>query len=109
MAILFRWTTPTIDVEFDNSVGVSDIEEAILAVKQWGNTIIERDITTVTIDTENNTISWLLTQAETGLIVTAKKCEIQADWLLTDGTRGTTGAYTYSVQDSAKNEVISNE
>lgn len=109
MSDLFRWTTPSFDIEFDDDLDVADVTEAVLAIKQWGNTIVEKDITTATIDTENNIITWTLTQSETGLITKAKKCEVQCDCLLANGMRTTTEPVTYSVQDSAKNEVITHE
>ena len=109
MSDLFRWTTPSFDIEFDDDLDVADVTEAILAIKQWGNTVIEKDLSTATVDTENNIITWVLTQSETGLITKAKKCEVQCDCLLQNGMRTTTEPVTYSVQDSAKNEVITHE
>lgn len=109
MSDLFRWTTPSFDFEFDDDVDVADVTEAVFAIKQWGNTIVEKDITTATVDTTNNIITWTLTQSETGLITKAKKCEVQCDCLFANGMRTTTEPVTYSVQDSAKNEVITHE
>lgn len=106
MAII-RWTTPTFEFPFDEDIDVSDIDTAYLVIKQWGNNIVEKDITSATVDTSTNTVSWTLTQAETGLVVTAKKCDVMMDWLLDDGTRGRSEVVTYSVEDSGKNEVIS--
>ena len=109
MSDLFRWTTPSFDIEFDDDLDVADVTEAVFAIKQWGTTIVEKDITTATVDTTNNIITWTLTQSETGLITKAKKCEVQCDCLLANGMRTTTEPVTYSVQDSAKNEVITHE
>lgn len=108
MAII-RWTTPTFEFPFDEDIDVSDIDSAYLVLKQWGNTIVSKDITEATIDTTTNTVSWTLTQAETGLIANGKKCEAMCDWLLSDGTRGRSDVVPYSVEDSGINEVISNE
>lgn len=108
MAII-RWTTPTFEFSFGEDIDVSDIDTAYLVLKQWGNTIVSKDITEADIDTDANSISWTLTQAETGLVVTAKKCDVMMDWLLDDGTRGRSDVASYSVEDSGINEVISNE
>ena len=109
MSSVIRWTTPTFEFPFDEDIDVSDIDSAYLVLKQWRNTIVSKDITEANIDTDANTISWTLTQAETGLIANGKKCEVMCDWLLSDGTRGRSGVAPYSVEDSGINEVISNE
>ena len=108
MAII-RWTTPTFEFPFDEDISVSDIDSAYLVLKQWGNTIVSKDISEADIDSDANTVSWTLTQAETGLVVTAKKCDVMCDWVLSDGTRGRSDVASYSVEDSGINEVISDE
>lgn len=106
MAII-RWTTPTFEFPFDEGIPVSDITSAVLVLKQWGNTIVSKDITSAEIDSVSNTVSWKLTQAETGLVVNAKKVEVMCDWLLDDGTRGRSDVVSYNVEDSGVNEVLS--
>lgn len=108
MAII-RWTTPTFEFPFDEDISVSDIDSAYLVLKQWNNSIVQKDITEADIDTDENTISWTLTQAETGLIANGKTCEAMCDWVLSDGTRGRSDVASYKVEDSGINEVISNE
>lgn len=108
MAII-RWTTPTFEFPFDEDIDVSDIDSAYLVLKQWGNTIVSKDISEADIDTDANTVSWTLTQAETGLITNGKTCEAMCDWVLSDGTRGRSDVASYRVENSGINEVISNE
>ena len=105
MAII-RWTTPTIDFTF-KTIQVSDIDEAYLVVKQWDNTVIEKDITSATVDTDANTLSWTLTQAEAGLLTTGKRSSVMCDWVTSGGTRGRSKVLDSSVENSGKNEVIS--
>lgn len=105
MAII-RWTTPTFIFKF-NTIEVSEIDEAYLVVKQWDNTVIEKDLTNATIDTANNTLSWTLSQAEAGLLSTGKRYAAMCDWLTSSGTRGRSKVLEGSIENSGKNEVIS--
>lgn len=68
MAVV-RFTTPTFKFTF-KKVDVSDIVEADLVVKQWENTIVEKDFSSATVDTDENALLWTLTQAEAGLLLT---------------------------------------
>lgn len=107
MAII-RWTTPTFIFSFQ-TVDVSDIDEAYLVVKQWDTAVIEKDLTSATVDTDENTLSWTLTQAEAGLLTTGKRYAAMCDWLTSDGTRGRSKVDEGSIENAGKNEVITHE
>jgi hypothetical protein len=105
MAII-RWTTATFIFEFQ-TIQVSDITDAYFVVKQWDNTVIEKDLTSATVDTTENKLSWTLTQAEAGLLTTGKRYSAMCDWLTSSGTRGRSKVLEGSVENSGVNEVIS--
>ena len=105
MAVI-RYTTPTFIFEFQ-TIQVSDITDAYFVVKQWDNTVIEKDLTSATVDTDANTLSWTLTQAEAGLLTTGKRYSAMCDWLTSSGTRGRSKVLEGSVENSGVNEVIS--
>lgn len=107
MATLFRWTTPSFDVEFDETVDVAEIDKAYLVIKQWDSTVVSKDIASAVVDTDTNTISWTLSQAETGAIVKGKRCEVQCDCVFSSGARTTTDPISYTIQNSGVDEVIS--
>ena len=105
MAII-RWTTATFIFEFQ-TIQVSDITDAYFVAKQWDNTVIEKDLTSATVDTDANTLSWTLTQAEAGLLTTGKRYSVMCDWLTSSGTRGRSKVLEGSVENSGVDEVIS--
>ena len=105
MAIV-RGTTPTIIFTFQ-TIDVDDIDTAFLVIKQWDSPKITKDITSATVDTDEGTLSWTLTQTESLALETTKKCSIMCDWLTSSGTRGRSVEKTESVENPGKNEVIS--
>lgn len=105
MAVI-RYTTPTFIFEFQ-TIQVSDITDAYFVVKQWDNAVITKDLTSATVDTTNNRLSWTLTQAEAGLLSTGKRYAAMCDWLTSGGTRGRSKVLEGSIENSGKNEVIS--
>lgn len=105
MAII-RWTTATFIFEFQ-TIQVSDITDAYLVIKQWDNVVIEKDLTSATVDTEENKLTWTLTQAEAGLLSTGKRYAAMCDWLTSSGTRGRSKVLEGSIENSGVDEVIS--
>lgn len=105
MAII-RWTTATFIFEFQ-TIQVSDITDAYFVVKQWDNTVIEKDLTSATVDTEENKLTWTLTQAEAGLLAKEKRYAAMCDWLTSSGTRGRSKVLEGSIENSGVDEVIS--
>lgn len=62
---MYRGTTPTFLIELPDSISVSSIDAAFLTFEQNGDTMLEKDLTAMTLDTTNNTIAVVLTQEET--------------------------------------------
>lgn len=62
---MYRGTTPPFIIELPESVAVSSIDAAFLTFEQNGDTVLEKDLTAMTLDAENNTIAVTLTQEET--------------------------------------------
>ena len=98
-----RWTTPTI-IYKPSTLETGDISTAVLCVKQTGKTIIEKDLSSATVNAENQTISWKLTQQETGQLADHRECCIGIDWVSNDGTRGRSKVSSYMVVRSGKDE-----
>lgn len=103
MAQIIRGTTPTISFQYSD-ITVSDITKAILSLKQSGQTVIERDLTTATISEDS--ISWELTQAETLTLNASRNVSIVCDWLLSSGVRGRSNILSADVGEAGKDEVI---
>ena len=102
MAQIIRGTTPTISFVF-STVNVSDITVADLTIKQEGNAVIEKDITSAT--TTSSSISWLLSQEDT-LTLSSKTATIVCDWKTSAGIRGRSKIQTVDIGEAGKNEVI---
>lgn len=105
MAVI-RYTTPTFIFEFQ-TIQVADITDAYFVVKQWDNVVIEKDLTSATVDTTHNKLTWTLTQTEAGLLSTGKRYAAMCDWLTDSGTRGRSKVQEGSIENSGKSEVIS--
>lgn len=99
---LIRGTTPSITFTFDD-IDASLISVAYLIMRQAGSKVIEKDITSATID--ENTLTWSLTQEES-LLLSLTPVEILCDWKLSSGVRGRSEIISCMVEDSGKNEVI---
>lgn len=101
MAKIIRGTTPTLKYTF-STISVADITAAYLTIKQAGEVIIEKNISTATIGDFD--ISWTLTQAETLMLV--DNITVMCNWLLSDGTRGATARTKIAIEVNDKEEVI---
>lgn len=99
---IIRYTTPTLKFTF-SEINVADISTAFLIIKQNDRTVLERGLDTATAD--ESSLSWTLTQEETGSLCKAETT-IVCDWKLLDGTRGRSRVKTEKVINSGKNEVI---
>lgn len=100
---LVRGTTPTVKFQFSN-IEVSDIEVAYLSIFQYGKPIIERDLSTATVNEDS--LEWQLDQDETLQLYSNSNATIVCDWRLTDGIRGRSNIAVENVEPSGKNEVI---
>lgn len=105
MAAIIRGTTPTVQFTF-KKIDVDDIAAAYISVKQNKATVIEQDLTEATVNSQDNTITWRLTQDQTLQLSTASNAKIVCDWRLEDSTRGRSAVLEASVDNPGKNEVI---
>lgn len=62
---MHRGTTPTILIELPSATSVSSIDAAFLTFEQNGQTVLEKDLNAMTLDTTHNTLAVVLTQEET--------------------------------------------
>ena len=70
-----RGTTAVIKYKF-KTIDVNSITTCYLTIRQ-GDVEIEKDLSAATADTEENTLSWKLTQAETLRLNASKEIERQ--------------------------------
>ena len=99
---IIRGTTPILVFTFSD-VSVSDIDTAILTIKQNGTTIITKDLTDAT--TAAHTISWQLSQTDT-LSLNCWTANVYCDWKLANGVRGASSPFNIGVVTSGVSEVI---
>ena len=102
MAEIVKGTTPTIQYTFSR-INPANLTAAYLTIREGDTVTLEKDITTASIG--ENDISWTLTQAET-LAFEAKEIRVMLNWLLQDGTRGTSKKSKILIQENDKEEVI---
>lgn len=62
---MYRGTTPTFVIELPSSIPVASIDEAFLTFEQNGANIFEMDLSMMTIDSQANTMSVVLSQEQT--------------------------------------------
>ena len=105
MESIIKGTTPTIIFKY-RCINVSEITKAFLVVKQSVTTVVERDISSATVNIEDNQLEWTLTQAETLNLKVGTTVFISCDWLLTSGTRGRSHMCKCDVEPSGKNEEL---
>lgn len=105
MANIVRGTTPTIIFTY-RTVEVDEIDKAYLTIKQSNQVLVERDISSATIDTVNNHVEWTLTQTETLNFNVGTSVFISCDWLLKSGTRGRSHVLRCEIEPSGKDEII---
>lgn len=96
-------TTPTIEWTFAE-INPADMTTALFTIKQIGKAVIEKDLTTATLD--EGKMSWTLTQAESLKLSPGVLTEIFLDYVLQDGTRGAGVTTPANVVPAGKNEVI---
>lgn len=65
---MFRGTTPTFQIELPSNINVADIDVAYLSFEEFSTKLIEKDLSDMSIDTDANTLTVILTQEETLLL-----------------------------------------
>lgn len=102
---IVRGTTPTIRYKA-NTVNVSEVSVAYLDVMQFGTAKIEKDLTSATVDTDNQTIAWKLGQSDTLNLSVGQPAVIHCKVKLDDDTVFEAKDITVTVGKTGKNEVI---
>lgn len=67
-----RATTPTHTFTLPDEVAVDSLSKVLLTYSQNGNTILEKQLSDLNINTEENSLSYELTQEETTLFAPEK-------------------------------------
>lgn len=98
-----RWTTPSILYK-PSEVGVGDVEQIYVTLRQKGEVVIEKETSSATITDDG--FEWDLTQEETSLLDRNCVIEIQVDYTTTDGYRYTTIPRVLTSMNSAVDGVI---
>lgn len=101
--VIVRGTTPTIKFTLPD-IEVSNINAAVLALKQNNIAIIEKDLSSATLS--DHEITWKLQQEDTLKLNKQTVITIVCDWKLVDGTRGRSESVKVGVDEPAKTEVI---
>lgn len=104
MSIIIRGTTPLIAYTF-KEVPVISIDAAYLTIEQRNRTVLERDISSAIVDTENKMIYWRLSQEET-LSLGTGSVKMMLNWKTNSGVRGASNKETVSIENNLKAEVI---
>lgn len=79
-----RGTTPIIVLELPDDIIVSDIAAAYMTMQVSGETVIEKELTDMSVNTAQNTLSYKFTQAETLSLVAGTLVKYQ--WRFRVGT-----------------------
>lgn len=105
MGMVVKGTTPTFRYKA-RTVDVSDVAVAYLTIQQFGADKIQKDITSATVDTDEGTIAWKLTQTESLTLDPARSATAYCDVRLSDGTRFAASEITFNIGKTGKAEVI---
>ncbi len=101
MSSVITCTTPTIKYRF-TVADPSTFTKAYLTIRQGSTVLIERDLSTATID--DMTVSWTLTQEETHQF--DNTVTVQINWLTDGGVRGASEKTRLTISENSKDEVI---
>lgn len=100
---IIKGTTPTIKYTF-STINTADITAAVLSIKQYEKTVIEKDLSTATV--EQGTMSWTLTQQESLRLKKKVPAMIYLSYLLMDGTRAEGQSEEVTIEPTGKEAVI---
>ena len=104
MGVIARWTTP--GIRYTPKLRTPDqIVEVYMVLKQNG-VVLSKSIEDAELVDDGKAFFWHLTQEETSRLISTKSMVIKIDYKDSNGERFTTESITYSVDESAKNEVI---
>lgn len=97
-----RFTTPAITFK-PSAVGVGEIDEIYLVIKQYGIEVLRKDKDDAS--TNENSFTWFFTQSDTSQLSSTVPSVVQIDYL-TGATRYTTRPRMFVITESAISEVI---
>lgn len=100
--MIARYTTPAITFK-PSAVGVGDIDEIYLVIKQYGAEVLRKDKDDAS--TNEDSFTWFFTQADTAKLAPDVTSVVQIDYL-TGATRYTTRPKMFVITESAISEVI---
>lgn len=103
MGSIARLTTPAFSYK-PSAVSINEIAKIFLVLKQDGVAKVTKTIEDAIVSEDKFT--WVLSQEETRILILGKTLLAQVDYLTNGGARYTTAQKTYSITDSAINEVI---
>ena len=107
MYSILQGTTPTLTIAIDpEDFAVSNIVALELAIKQKNN-ITTYDLSDVTLDTTENTISYTFSEDETLGFIPDILLFVQLRFLLSDGNICGTNRMSFNVDDFIGSEVLS--
>lgn len=101
MKYIVRGTTPKLIYKFAH-VDPANVRAAVLTITPDAGDQIERDLTTAVVDEDS--IAWTLTQEET--LEFGNWVRTMLNWVLQDGTRGTSKKTKYIIDSNDKEVVI---
>ena len=97
--MIIQGTTPTIKYYFKD-ISVSDIVDSYLTIQSDGVIVVDRN----DFERGEDYLAWTLTQEETFSL--GCKSFVMCNWLLSDGTRGSSVKKQLSVGDNLHDEVM---
>lgn len=106
MDSILQGTTPTLTIELDpEDLNVNAIAALKFVMKQR-NTVTEYNLSDVTVDVEENTISYRFTEEETFAFIADTLLFVQLRFLMVDGSICGTNRMTFSIDDFIGSEVL---
>lgn len=100
---IVQYTTPTITITFP-TVDVTTIHEAYLVFKYADTNILVKELADAVVG--DGTLSWTLTQVDTGKLPLNATVRVYCDWVLVDTTRGRSRYADYAIVETGISEVI---
>lgn len=103
---IIRGTTPTIIINVRSNIDLSQVSDIWVYIYQQGSLVIDKQLTDVTIDSENKKITLALSQADTLALSSDFGALFQVRLLLSGGTALATVATNVVVKEVYKNGII---
>lgn len=102
---MYQYTTPTIVITIPDTLPVSAITSLVVTLKQ-DNIKLEKNMLACVLDPDDNTISFTLTQQETGKFRADERVKVQCH-ILVGNTAYATNVMRANIFENIHGEVIS--